>query len=179
MIVFAVVGAVGAVVLLLSMLLDGFLEGLHLLDGLDALDGAFSSTAIGAALTLFGAGGVAALSVGWPLWLAVVVPLVIGLVAWVGIARLTRVLKRGSRPTPMLASGAQGRAVTGITTAGEVLIDGEYNKRLARTDGPAIPAGARVRVIDRDEPYLVVIAEESASDDPTSWPQATILKENQ
>lgn len=177
MIVFAVIGGIGVVLLLAAMLIDGVADAFTMLDGLDVANGIFSGTAIGSGLTLFGACGVGALSTGVPLWVAILASVALGIAGLLLVAKLGRTLRSGSAAVPVLAIGATGRAVGPISPIGEVLIDRELNKRLARTDGPAIPDGARIRVIERQDPYLIVIADETAPASPIRWPVATPSKE--
>lgn len=174
---FLVVAGVGAVLLVISMVLDGVADVIGLAGGFEMADGLFSTTAIGAALTLLGATGYVTLASGGGVLLALGLGSVLGGAVMVLVSRLVKAMKARITPVPVLAAGARGKAVGAIRGVGEVLVDGELNKRLARTTGPAIDDGARVLVVDREEPYLIVIADETSREDTTRWPQADSTKE--
>ncbi|MCS0498457.1 NfeD family protein [Protaetiibacter mangrovi] len=141
MLPFLIVGGVGLVLLLVSLLFD---------DILDFLDGALSGTAIGSALVIFGASGVIAVANGMPAWAAYLIATVIAIVAFVAVQLLIRALKRSEDGAPSSPVGLYGVSRSNITTtSGEVSLDGpnEIETRLAFADEP-IPRDTRIHVIE-------------------------------
>lgn len=145
---FVVVGVIGLVVVLLSILLGDIVDGL--LD-LDFLGGdLFSLASIAAFLGAFGFGGVISLAILDVTWIAAVVGVVAGVLAAWGAASFTGWLKRSEtqstfRSTSMVGSTA--RVITDIPAGGfgevRVLGSGQSRKRAARSDIP-IPSGTEV-----------------------------------
>lgn len=148
--VFLIIGAIGLVILLVSLLFGEAIEGV--LD-LDFLGGdLFSTASIAAFLGAFGFGGVIALSliqsIGW----AVAVGLVAGGLATWGAASLTRWLKSGENQAVLRSDtlvGAPARVITDLPAGsyGEVLVRvaGRNLKRSAKSEVP-IPRGTEVWV---------------------------------
>lgn len=148
--VFLIIGAIGLVILLVSLLFGEAIEGV--LD-LDFLGGdLFSTASIAAFLGAFGFGGVIALSlldsIGW----ATAVGLVAGALATWGAAALTRWLKSGENEAVLRSEslvGATGRVITDIPAGsyGEILVRvaGRNLKRSAKAELP-IPSGTEVWV---------------------------------
>ncbi len=140
MLVFAVIGGAGLLVLLVSMLFGELF---------DLLDGALSGTGLGAGLTLFGASGVLVLANGLPAGYAYPIAGVVGVIALVGVQLLIRRFQRSEDGVPSDPTGLTGIARTTVTPAGgEVSLDGPYEveTRLA-TSAVGIPAGTPVRVL--------------------------------
>ena len=163
--VFLVVGGIGIALLLLGLIFDG-VE--HVFDVLGAADGLLSITALGSALAIFGASG---LIVGWfalPQPLALPLSVVLGVAAWLAVARLVNAVKRSARPGYRRVELVGDTGRTTLPTGpeiGEVQLDsaGEHNPRLARSTGALIPAGTEIRVVAMDGSRVVVAAE---------WPTA-------
>lgn len=154
---FIVIGVVGVVVLILSMVLDGFDE---LFGILDVGDGIFSLTALGSAAALAGAVGVGVLSLGGAGYLAIGLASVIALLTLFGVGLAVRRLKRSTKPAQLDVVGLKA-ITTELTTPeiGEVRIEhpSEINKRLAHSTGAPIPAGTPVKVVAVDGSRVVVV----------------------
>src|SRR6218665_2997258 len=138
---FLIVGGIGLVLVLVSLLFDGIL---------DFLDGALSGTAVGSALTVFGASGAIAVSNGLPDWSAYLISALVAVLVLVGVQLFVRSLRRsedGEPPSPVGLYGVTRSNVT--TTSGEVSLDGphEIETRLAFADEP-IPRDTRIRVVE-------------------------------
>lgn len=157
--VFVVVGVIGALMLLLSMVFDGLEEMTGLID--TAAEGALSLVALGSGATIFGAAGFIAHSAGAPALVSVPLALVLALATWYGAARAIRAAKRSSR-------GGVTRSYlvgdTGVTTHetdssyGEIRLDPpDGGIRLARSAGPTLPEGTRVRIAAMDGAKVVVV----------------------
>jgi len=138
---FLIVGGIGLVLVLVSLLFDGIL---------DFLDGALSGTAVGSALVVFGASGAIAVSNGLPEWSAYLISAAIGVVVLIAVQLLIRSLRRSEDGTPSSPVGLYGVSRSTITTtSGEVSLDGphEIETRLAFAD-ETIPRDTRIRVIE-------------------------------
>lgn len=174
MTLFVVVGVIGLVVVLLSILLGDIVDGL--LD-LDFLGGdLFSLASIAAFLGAFGFGGVISLAILNVTWIAAVVGVVAGVLAAWGAASFTRWLKRSEtqstfRSTSMVGSTA--RVITDIPAGGfgevRVLGSGQSRKRAARSDVP-IPAGTEVWVSAIVSPTAVEVTPSRALPEPPEAP---------
>ncbi|GII99961.1 membrane protein implicated in regulation of membrane protease activity [Sediminihabitans luteus] len=142
MTVFVVVGAVGLVLLLVSVLLGEIV---------DIGDGLLSGTALGAGATVFGAVGAVVTVNDLPAWLAWVGSAAVALLVVLLVQRLTmRLHATQDAPAPSLV-GVQGVATSDIADAsGEVSLDAahELERRMAWADEP-IPEGARVVVLEQ------------------------------
>ncbi len=143
MTVFVVIGAVGLVVLLASLVFGDLLESF------DIGQGGVSGIAVGAGAVVFGASGVIALSSELDLLWAYVIALGLAALAVVVAQLLIRNLSATEDAPPPPLEGAFG--VTTATTGpggGEVRLEGvrDLESRLAWADAE-IEAGARVVVV--------------------------------
>lgn len=146
MITFAILGAVGVIGLLLSLLVG------DLLDALDFEGAGFSSTAMFVFLTVFGSVGFIGLSNGWDLTAAILASFVTGLLLSLLSQKIINRLADSSDGDAKLdATELQGIATATVTRhGGEVRLDGaqELESRLAWAD-EVIPAGTRVVVVEQ------------------------------
>jgi membrane-bound ClpP family serine protease len=141
MLPFLIVGGIGLVLVIFSLMFDEIL---------DFLDGALSGTAVGSALVVFGASGAISVANGLPDWSAYLISAVIALVVFAGVQLLIRSLRRSEDGTPSSPVGLYGVTRSNIsTTSGEVSLDGphEIETRLAFADEP-IPRDTRIRVVE-------------------------------
>lgn len=141
MLPFLIVGGIGLLLVLVSLLFDEIL---------DFLDGAISGTAVGSAFVVFGASGAIAISNGLPEWVSYIISAAIGIVVFVAVQLLIRSLRRSEDGTPSSPLGLYGVTRSNVsTTSGEVSLDGpgEIETRLAFADEP-IPRDTRIRVIE-------------------------------
>jgi membrane-bound ClpP family serine protease len=141
MLPFLIVGGIGLVLVVFSLMFDEIL---------DFLDGALSGTAVGSALVVFGASGAIAVSNGLPEWSAYLISAVIALVVFIGVQLLIRSLRRSEDGMPSSPVGLYGVTRSNVsTTSGEVSLDGphEIETRLAFAD-ELIPRDTRIRVIE-------------------------------
>lgn len=141
MLPFLIVGGIGLLLVVFSLVFDEIL---------DFLDGALSGTAVGSAFVVFGASGAIAVGNGLPDWAAYLIAGVIGVVVFIGVQLLIRSLRRSEDGTPSSPVGLYGVSRSNITTtSGEVSLDGphEIETRLAFADAP-IPRDTRIRVIE-------------------------------
>ena len=152
---FLIVGGLGLVLLVISLVLG------DILDHFDIGDGAISGTAIAVGLVVFGAAG--ALTVTWGIdvvW-AYVLAAVLAVVAYLLSAMAVRSLTRSSDGVPASALGLTGIAKSDVSSSGgEVSLDGpgEIERRLAWSDAP-IAEGARIRVIEHAGTRVKVVAD--------------------
>jgi membrane protein implicated in regulation of membrane protease activity len=152
---FLIVGGLGLVLLVISLVLG------DILDHFDIGDGAISGTAIAVGLVVFGAAG--ALTVTWGIdvvW-AYVLAAVLAVVAYLLSAMAVRSLTRSSDGGPASALGLTGVAKSDVSSSGgEVSLDGpgEIERRLAWSDAP-IAEGARIRVIEHAGTRVKVVAD--------------------
>ena len=152
---FLIVGGLGLVLLVISLVLG------DILDHFDIGDGAISGTALAVGLVVFGAAG--ALTVTWGLDLvwAYVLAAVLAVVAYLLSAMAVRSLTRSSDGVPATALGLTGVAKSDVSSSGgEVSLDGpgEIERRLAWSDAP-IAEGARIRVIEHAGARVKVVAD--------------------
>ncbi|TYL50983.1 NfeD family protein [Agromyces mariniharenae] len=152
---FLIVGGLGLVLLVISLLLG------DIFDHFDIGDGAISGTALAVGLVVFGAAG--ALTVTWGLDLvwAYVLAAVLAVVAYLLSAVAVRSLTRSSDGVPASALGLTGVAKSDVSSSGgEVSLDGpgEIERRLAWSDAP-IAEGARIRVIEHAGTRVKVVAD--------------------
>lgn len=142
---FFIVGVVGVVILVLSVLLG------DLLAVFDIGDGLISGASVGAGLTFFGVPGYLTLMNGGPLWLAFVLAAGLAAVAMLVIQKMTLALAKSSAPEAeyTLIGLAGITTETTSATVGEVQLSHprEINKRLAFSSGP-IAAGTSVIVTE-------------------------------
>lgn len=141
---FLIVGGVGLVLLLISLILG------DIFDHFEVGDGAISGTALSVGLVVFGASGALTVSSGLDLVWAYVLSVVLAVVAYVLSVLMVRNLSRSSDGVPQSAVGLTGVARSDVSPAGgEVSLDGpaEIERRLAYSDDP-IAVGSRVRVVE-------------------------------
>ena len=152
---FLIVGGLGLVLLVISLVLG------DIFDHFDIGDGAISGTALAVGLVVFGAAG--ALTVTWGLdvvW-AYVLAAVLAVVAYLLSAVAVRSLTRSSDGAPASALGLTGVAKSDVSSSGgEVSLDGpgEIERRLAWSDAP-IAEGARIRVIEHAGTRVKVVVD--------------------
>ena len=155
MLPFLIIGGVGVVLLLISLILG------DIFDALEIGDGAISGTGLGVAAVVFGASGALTTNAGLDLIWAYVLAAVIAVAAYLLTMLVVRNLSRSSDGTPASAVGLSGVATSTITGAsGEVSLDGphEVERRLAWAD-QTIAEGTRVRVIEQSGTRVKVIAD--------------------
>lgn len=154
MLSFIIVGAAGLVILVLSMIVGEIL---------DLFDGILSGTALGVALSLFGASGMITLSMGAPIWVAYVVAAALGFIGILISALLTKFLKGNESEKSYEVVGLAGIAISDITPEiGEVQLDHpeELDRRLAYASS-TIPSGTTINVVAVHGPKLRVEASQS------------------
>lgn len=152
---FLIVGGIGLVVLLISLLLG------DIFDHFEIGDGAISGTALGIAAVVFGASGALTTTSGldtvWAYVLAAVLAVLAYVIAVVFVKRLTK----SSDGVPASALGLSGVTRSTVSPAGgEVSLDGphEVERRLAYAD-ETIAEGVRVRVVEHSGTRVKVVAE--------------------
>ncbi|WP_278236161.1 NfeD family protein [Isoptericola sp. AK164] len=141
MLVFALIGAAGLVLLLLSLVVGEIL---------DVGDGALSGTSLGVGAVVFGAVGSVVTVNGWAPWIAYVASAVVGLLAVLVAQLLIRRLSATEDNARVDLVGVQGTATTDISqSSGEVALDAvsELERRLAWSMEP-IASGTRVVVLE-------------------------------
>lgn len=141
MLPFLIVGGIGLLLVLVSLLFDGIL---------DFLDGALSGTAVGAAFVVFGASGAISVSNDLPDWMAYLIAAAIGAAVFAAVQLLIRSLRRSEDGTPSSPLGLYGVTRSNVTpTSGEVSLDGpaEIETRMAFALEP-IPRDTRIRVVE-------------------------------
>ncbi|AWB96850.1 hypothetical protein DCE93_07030 [Agromyces badenianii] len=151
---FLIVGGIGLVLLLISLVLG------DIFDHFEIGDGAISGTALSVGLVVFGASGALVASMGLELVWVYVLSIVLAAVAYLLSVLAVRNLTRSSDGVPASAVGLGGVARSDVTTAGgEVSLDGpgEVERRLAYSDAP-IAEGARVRVVEHTGSRVKVVA---------------------
>jgi membrane-bound ClpP family serine protease len=152
---FLIVGGVGLVLLLVSLVLG------DLLDHFEVGDGAISSTALAVGLVVFGAAGALTVSMGLDVVWAYVLAGALAVLAYVLSVLVVRSLTRSSDGTPASAVGLSGVAKSDVSpSGGEVSLDGpgEVERRLAYSEGP-IAEGARIRVVEHAGTRVKVVAD--------------------
>lgn len=155
MLPFLIVGGVGLVVLLISLLLG------DIFDHFEIGDGAISGTALGVAAVVFGASGVLTTTGGFEQVWAYVLAAVLAIAAYVLAVFFIRRLTKSSDGTPVSAVGLTGVTRSPISPAGgEVSLDGphEIERRLAYADHD-IPEGVRIRVVEHSGTRVKVVAD--------------------
>lgn len=165
--VFLLLGIIGAVLLLISLLLDG------LFDFFDFGDGPLSLTTIAAFTTIFGftAFGLVGAGLGTPLaaLLGALAGVLGGLVAW-WLARVMRNAESNTSVTSSELRGLEGLVVLEIPGGpgfGEVALS-RYGERvsLSASAEHRIARGTRVRIVETLTPTSVLVTEVVA-DHPT------------
>lgn len=142
---FLIIGGIGLVLLLISLVLG------DIFDQFEIGDGAISGTALSVGLVVFGAAGALTASMGLAIVWAYVLAIVLAAVAYVLSVLVVRNLTRSSDGVPQSAVGLTGVSKSDISPAGgEVSLDGpsEVERRLAFSDVP-IAEGVRIRVIEQ------------------------------
>ena len=142
MVTFLIVGAVGLVMLLGSIVVD---------DLFDFADGLLSATSLGAGCVAFGALGAIVTANGLPTGWAYVAAAVFGILTWLGVQAVVRRLKATEDGGPVVLVGAPGVVTATVTTSGgEVSLDDprELERRLAWAD-VEIAVGTRVVVLEQ------------------------------
>ncbi|MGH3706267.1 MAG: NfeD family protein [Agromyces sp.] len=151
---FLIVGGIGLVLLVISLVLG------DIFDHLEIGDGALSGTALAVGMVVFGASGALVASMGLDLVWVYVLSIVLAAVAYLLSVLAIRNLTRSSDGVPASAVGLSGVARSDVTTSsGEVSLDGpgELERRLAYSDEP-ISEGARVRVVEHAGSRVKVVA---------------------
>ncbi|NQX12513.1 NfeD family protein [Microbacteriaceae bacterium VKM Ac-2855] len=142
MTIFLVVGGIGVVLLLASVVIGDHIESIG--------DGALSGTALGIAAVLFGGAGVVTSAAEWSPVAAYGLAGLAAVGSYFGVRGITRGLVGSSDGGPVDVVGLRGIATATITVeGGEVSLDGprEVERRLAYSEEP-IPPGTRIRVIE-------------------------------
>jgi len=150
---FLVLGGVGLLLLVVSIVLGDLLELL----GLD--EGLLSGVALGAALAILGLSGVVTTQAGWPGWVTWIVAVLLALVALVLVQLAVRRLtsrESGGHWSPVGLEGVTTERTT--PTGGEVRLEGEreLERRLAVSPAP-VERGVRVRVTAESGPRVEVV----------------------
>ena len=155
-----VVGVVGLLVLLVSLVLGDLLDG-----ALDVLAGdAFSTAALGGFVAALGFGGALAESEGAPLPVSLLVGAVAGVaVAWIA-TWLTRLVRDGGSDATLESDdllGREGQVVSAVPIDGygsvRVLVGGHVVRLNARAD-EALETGTAVHVTSVLSPTAVTVA---------------------
>lgn len=143
MLTFVIIGAVGLVVLVGSLVLG---------DAVELGDGAVSGTSLGAGAVGFGAIGAITTALDLPVGVAYAASAVAALLVVVGVGRLIASLRATEDGTPRDLTGTHGVVTATIAPGGqgEVSLDdpAELERRLAWADVP-IATGARVVVVQQ------------------------------
>lgn len=177
MTLFVVIGVIGIVVVLLSILLGDIVDGLF---DLDFLGGdLFSLASIAAFLGAFGFGGVISLAIVDVTWIAVAIGLVAGILAAWGAASFTGWLKRSETQSTFFSMsmvGSSARVITDIPAGGfgevRVLGTGQSRKRAARSDVPIL-AGTEVWISAIVSPTAVEVTPSRALPESPENPEIT------
>ncbi|MFT3797563.1 NfeD family protein [Microbacterium sp.] len=152
---FLIVGGIGLVLLLISLLLG------DIFDHFEIGDGAISGTSLGIAGVVFGAAGALTTQAGLdPIW-AYVAAAVGAIAAYLIALFVIKRLSASSDGVPASAVGLTGVSTSPISPAGgEVSLDGpgEIERRLAYADEP-IAQGVRIRVIEHSGTRVKVVAD--------------------
>lgn len=162
MIPFLIIGGVGIVLLVLSLIVG------DIFDSLDIGDGAISGTGLGVAAVLFGASGAITTSAGLEIWWAYIVAAVAAVLAYLLTQLVIRRLTASSDGVPADVTGVTGVATATISpSGGEVSLDGshEIERRLAYSDD-VIEQGTRIRVLEHSGTRVKVIADKPSFDPP-------------
>ncbi|GAA4374732.1 NfeD family protein [Agromyces bauzanensis] len=152
---FLIVGGVGLVLLLISLVLG------DIFDHFEVGDGAISGTALAVGLVVFGASGALTASGGLDVVWAYALSVVLAVVGYVLSVLVVRNLSRSSDGVPLSAVGLTGVARSDISTSGgEVSLDGpgEVERRIAYSDA-FIAEGSRVRVVEHAGTRVKVTAD--------------------
>jgi membrane-bound ClpP family serine protease len=163
---FLLIGGIGLALVVLSLFVGDFFEGLFDFEHFELGDGLLSTPVIGAFLAAFGAGGVLLLRLS-ALSLVAATAGALGAGALLGGITLVIVrtlMRMPTDATPRIAdlSGAQGTVVTRIPADGlgeiSLVAGGQRLKLSARADRP-LAAGTPVIVVEAISPTLVIVTE--------------------
>lgn len=152
---FLIVGGVGLVLLVISLIVG------DVFDHLEIGDGAISGTSLGIAAVVFGASGALTVSSGLDTGWAYVLAAVLAIAAYVLSLVVIRNLTKSSDGVPASAVGLSGVSRSPIDPAGgEVSLDGpsEIERRMAFSEQP-IAEGTRIRVVEHTGTRVKVVAE--------------------
>ena len=163
---FVIIGAVGVAIVVVSLFIGDFLDGLLDFDSFDVTDGLLSTPVVGAFLAAFGVGGALLLR---GLELSPGGAAAGGLGAGVVLGGITLALTRTLMHMPTDATpkttdlvGAMGTVITRIPAGGfgeiSVISAGQRLKLNAKADAP-LAAGTKVIVVDVTSPTSVVVTE--------------------
>ena len=163
---FVIIAAVGLGIVVVSLVLGDFLDGIFEFEHFDIADGLLSTPVVGAFLAAFGAVGALLLS---GLDLSAPAATGGGLAAGVALGGITMGLVRTlmntpTDPTPRSSDlvGTMGTVVTRIPEGGlgeiSLVSSGQRLKVSARADAP-IATGSSVIVVDVTSPTSVVVTE--------------------
>lgn len=161
MLPFLIVGGIGLLLVIFSLMFDEIL---------DFLDGALSGTAVGSAFVVFGASGAIAVSNDLPDWAAYLIAAVVAVIVFIGVQMLIRSLRRSEDGIPSSPVGLYGVTRSNVTTtSGEVSLDGphEIETRMAFADEP-IPRDTRIRVVEQQGSRVRVERAVPLADDPAA-----------
>ena len=150
---FLIVGAVGLVLLIVSLVVG------DVMNHLDIGGGALSGTALAIGLVVFGAAGVLTSSGGLALVWAYVLAITLAWLAYLLVVLVIRALTRSSDGEPASPVGLSGVATAPISAeGGEVRLEGpgEIERRLAFAD-ERIESGMRIRVIEHEGTRVKVV----------------------
>lgn len=163
---FLIIGAVGVLLVVVSVFLGDVLDGLFEFEHFEVGDGVLSTPVIGAFLAAFGGGGALLIE---GLRLSLLGSVAGAAVAGAALGGITLVVLRSLMHMPTDATprtgdlvGAIGRVVTRVPAGGlgEIIVvsGGQRLKLSARADAP-VANGATVIVVDVLSPTAVVVTE--------------------
>lgn len=155
---FLIIGIVGAVLLLLSLLLGG------VFDAFDFGDGPLSLTTIAAFTTIFGFTAFACVGSGVPTGLSGVFGALAGVVGALIAWWLTRVIRSAESTTAVSSGQLTGQnavvvlGIPGGSGLGEIsLVRNGERVSLSAVSAQEIPSGARVRIVETITPTSVLV----------------------
>lgn len=168
---FVIIGGVGVAIVVLSLFIGDFLDGVLDFEHFGVGDGLLSTPVVGAFLAAFGAGGALLLR---GLQFSVAGSLLGALAAGVILGGVTLVLVRSLMDMPTDATprsadlvGSMGTVVTRIPEGGmgeiSLVASGQRMKLNARAKGP-IDSGRPIIVVDVTSPTSVVVTESEFQD---------------
>lgn len=170
--VFLVIGIVGALLLILSVVLDG------IFDVLDFGDGPLSLTTIAAFTAIFGFAAFGAVGAGATTGIAALIGAVAGVVGGAGAWWLSKLI-RGAESTTTVSSsdlvGSEASVVLAIPAGGlgEVaLVRHGERVSLAASAAPgiALPRGTRVRIVQTLTSTSVLVEQLASDTEPDTQP---------
>ncbi|MDO5675989.1 MAG: hypothetical protein Q4G35_00610 [Propionibacteriaceae bacterium] len=138
---FLIIGAVGIVLVVVSLIVGDVLDGVLDLDFLD--NDLFSISSLSAFIGAFGFGGALGLALVDNMVVAVVMGLIVGALAAWGAVRLTKALKRSEDAASFRSDamiGHSGRVITAIPEGGygeiSISVGGHVRKIAAKAQAP-------------------------------------------